>query len=129
MKIYMLDVVDAGAYDKGLWVFIAVIVLTILVEMFMMHLLKFNAWKKCLLDAAVVNILSMVAGMLLVQLVPELFNNISFVNLLKLFGVTLLIETPVLFLLNREKTFRNTAMTSLTMNLVSYSLYAATLLL
>ncbi len=129
MGMILLDVVDAGAYDKGIGVFVAVVLCTILIEMGVMKLMKYNDWKKCLLDAAIVNVASMAAGMLLVQLLPDLFNDISIINLVKLFLITLIIETTILHLLNRSKAFKSTAIASLVMNLTSYILYTILLVL
>jgi hypothetical protein len=129
MQMFLLDVVDAGSYDNGLWRLIAVVLCTIFVEMAVMRLMKYNNWKKSLLDAAIVNVASVSAGMLIVQLAPDLFNDLSIINLLKLFLITLVIETAILQLLNRNKVFKKTALVSLVMNLTSYILYTILIVL
>lgn len=126
MDFMLLDVVDvvpaktAGALDYSFYLTIAA---TILVEAVVMLLMKYNAFAKSLLHALVANLVSVVAGFLLFELVPALFAPYHLLKLLVMLLITIAIELPVLYFLNRQKVFQQTLRAAVVMNVVSYTLF------
>jgi hypothetical protein len=70
-----------------------------------------------------VNAASLAAGFLLIEWIPRLFVPDTLMNLLLLWLITVAIETPLLFLLNRKTAVRTTIKASLVMNLVTYLIF------
>jgi hypothetical protein len=123
MKHYFIDVVDvtvSRSVDPGLLITIA---LTIVVESILMLLLKYNRIQKTGLDSTVVNLASVAAGYGLLQLAPGLFDAYSISSLLVLLLITIAVELPVLYLLNKKKPFMETAWNCVLMNVVTYLLF------
>lgn len=123
LQFFLLDVVDASAAKLIWWSFALVIATTAIVEFIVMLLMKYNDWKKSLLDAFIVNIASLAAGMVLIEFISRVFNNLTIVNIIYLFLITLVVEGGLLFLLNRKKPFSRTALVTLIMNAVTYALF------
>ena len=123
LKFFLLDVVDASASKLIWWSFGIVIAVTVIVEMLVMLLMKYNHWKKSLLDAFIVNVASLAVGMVLIEFISRVFNNLTVVNIIYLFLITLVVEGGLLFLLNRTKPFSRTALVTFIMNAVTYALF------
>lgn len=126
MHYFFLDVVDVvpavSGQGPGL-VFFVLIGITILAEGALMWMMKYNRMGKSMLDALLVNGASLAAGFLLFEFLPRLFSSITLVNLLALFLITVLIEGILLGLLNQTKASRQTWLTAILMNILSYLLF------
>ena len=123
MNFYLLDVVDAPVVHSGYRIFIAIVALTILVEALVMLLMKYNLFKKALLDSFLVNIASLVIGFVLAELVNDIFNSYKLPDLLLLCAITIGVESGILYGLNRKHRVLKTLGTCVVMNLASYFLF------
>jgi hypothetical protein len=123
MHFYFLDVVDAGVSSSIDWMLILVLAITIVVEALVMLLLKYNSFKKSLLDAFVVNVASILVGFLLLKFAHHFFNSYDIPGLLKLLVITIAIELPILYLLNRKHPFVKTIQATVLINIVTYVLF------
>jgi len=120
MNYYFIDVVDvtvSRSVDKTL---IVVIALTILAEALVMLLMKYNRIQKTGLDSLIVNLASVAVGYILSKLTPGLFAGYSIGSLLILLFITIAVELPALYLLNKKKLFSETAKACVLMNAVTY---------
>lgn len=126
MYFFFLDVVDVvparSAGGLG-YIFYLVLAATILVEAGIMLGVKYNPFGKSLLHSFVVNAASVASGFLLFELVPDLFDPYKIPKLLGMFLVTVGIELPVLYLLNKQQSLRQTIRVCLLMNAVTYFLF------
>jgi hypothetical protein len=123
MKHYFIDVVDvtvSRSVDSALLIAIAS---TIVAEALVMLLIKYNRIQKAGLDSLLVNLASVAAGYILLKLAPGLFGQYSIPELLVLLLITVAVELPVLYLLNKAKIFVYTLKAALIMNLVTYILF------
>jgi hypothetical protein len=111
LKFFLLDVVDASASKLIWWSFAIVIAVTVIVEMIVM------------LDAFIVNVASLAVGMILIEFISRVFNNLTIFNLIWLFLITLVVEGGLLYLLNRAKPFSRTALVTFIMNAATYALF------
>ncbi|MBL0155328.1 MAG: hypothetical protein IPP93_18405 [Chitinophagaceae bacterium] len=117
---YLLDVVDVTVSKSFDWMPLIVVSATILLEWAVMLLLKYNPWKKALLDSLIVNAASLLLGYVLIRYMDSLFNSYQLVNLLALFLITAVVETGILYLLNRAKPWQKTVITGVVINVASY---------
>lgn len=124
-KLFFLDVVDVvPARSSGPDLsFYLLITATILVEAAIMYWLKYNRFTRSLLHSFLANITSLAAGFLLIEVLPRFFGKYSIGNLLALMLITILVEFPVLYLLNRTKPLKSTATVCVVMNVVTYILF------
>ncbi|MFN8290537.1 MAG: hypothetical protein U0U70_09785 [Chitinophagaceae bacterium] len=125
LKFFMLDVVDvaparASGPDTGFYLLLAG---TILAEAGIMYLMRYNAFLRALLHSLLANLASLALGFLLIEVMPGFFSRYSFLNLATLMVITILAELPVLYLLNRTKPLKSTALVCVVMNIVSYILF------
>jgi hypothetical protein len=123
MYKYFLDVVDAGVSSSFDWFVVLVIGVTIIAEAITMLVMKYNPLKKVFVDSTIVNIATLLVGYILIRFVPSVFNSYQIGNILLLLAVTVIVETALLYLLNRAKAFSRTLIASVVMNLVSYTLF------
>lgn len=125
MDTILLDVVDVvPARDNSpLYRFLLVVALTVITEAVVMTLFRYNRFVKSMGHSVLVNGISLALGFALIEWAPGLFYTGNISNLLLLFLVTLLAETPVLYLLNRIKPPGETIRISLLMNLLTYILF------
>lgn len=125
MDSIFLDVVDVvPARDNSpLYRFLLVVALTVITEAVIMNLSRYNRFIKSLGHSVLVNGISLALGFALIEWAPGLFEVGNMRNLLVLFLITLLAETPVLYLLNRIKPPGITIRVSLLMNLLTYILF------
>ncbi|HRG81673.1 MAG TPA: hypothetical protein PLO99_04105 [Chitinophagaceae bacterium] len=126
MDYLLLDVVDVvparEANGPGLG-FYLLLGITILAEAALMRGLKYQQWGPALFQSLLANLASLAIGFLLLEWVPGLFFPNELLNLAALWLITVLIETPVLYLLNRQKILTSTIKVSLLINLLSYLLF------
>lgn len=123
MELYFLDVVDADVSRSVDLTLVAVIAVTILAEAIVMLLMKYNAFGKALLHSLILNLASVAVGYLLVETVPSLFGNYDIPHLLLLMLITIAVELPLLYLLNRNKPVKETIFAASLVNLVTYLLF------
>ena len=122
MNFYLLDAAAGGLILGFLIVFM---LLAVLLEGLTMLLLKYNRAGKSFLDALVVNIPSLLAGLLIATFADngiDLTDN-EFLNIFLLFLITVIIEFPFLYLLNRKKPIAKTIVAAIMINVVSYLLF------
>ncbi len=117
---YLLDVVDVTVSKSFDWMPVIVVLATIILEWAVMLLLKYNPWKKALLDSLIVNAASLLLGYVLIKYMDSLFNSYQLGNLLALLLITTVVETGILYLLNRSKPWQKTVITGVVINVVSY---------
>lgn len=123
MNIALLDAGGAGLIVVGIAILVFGLLLILLLETVLLTIIKFNSFTKSLKDVFIVNLVSLMAGFLLLFGGP--MNNYSsddIYTLLVLFGVTIIIETYLLYLLNKTKPIRKTVLASVLMNVASYIL-------
>ena len=120
MNVYFLDAGGAGLYFLVIGLFILFMVLAILLEAAIMIWMKYNtSFKKTFLDSLIINIASLAAGFVLLNYFDTL-GYYTLPALAILYGVTVIIETTILQLLNKKHKFSKTLVVSLLMNLVTY---------
>ena len=120
--MYFLDAGGAFLVYYGLLIAISFQVLAIFLEALIMTLFKYNRFGKSLRDSFKVNLVSFVIGIVLLVLNDDYFNLGDFTGLLAMFFVSMLIETFLLYLLNKNKPVMQTLLVSFVMNLVTYSI-------
>lgn len=125
MDRILLDVVDVvPARDNSpLYRFLLVVALTVITEALVMLISRYNRFLRSLAHSGLVNGVSLGLGFLLMEWLPRLFVTGSIMNLLMLFFITFLAETPVLYGLNRKTPVSQTIRVSLLMNLLTYILF------
>jgi len=117
-----MDEATAPLIHNELWKGILFILLAILIEAGIMRILKYNLrLGKTLLDSFIVNIVSLAFGFTLVTL-GIIFNSPAIINLLLFYVITVVIESAILYFLNRNKLYTRSLLTAILMNLVSYIL-------
>ena len=126
MDYLLLDVVDVvparEANGPGLS-FYLLLGITILAEAALMRVLKYQQRGPALFHSLLANLVSLATGFLLIEWIPGLFFPNELLNLAALWLITVLIETPVLYLLNRQKKLTSTIKVSVLINLLSYFLF------
>ena len=116
MNIYLLDA--GGLFYIAIFAGILFLLVAVLVEALIMKLMKYNLFGKAFLHSLLVNIISAVAGYLLMD---TAFDSETLVGLAGLFLITLIIEGIGLYLLNNKYPVGKTFKVTLVMNLVTYS--------
>lgn len=120
MALYLLDAGGAGLYFILVGLFIFFIVLAILMEAGIMMLMKYNSsLKKTFIDSLIINIASLAVGFALLQFFEQL-GYYTLVTLVILYVITVIVETGILKLLNKQHTLRKTVQVSIVMNLITY---------
>ena len=120
MALYLLDAGGAGLYFILVGLFIFFIVLAILMEAGIMMLMKYNSsLKKTFIDSLIINIASLAVGFALLQFFEQL-GYYTLVTLAILYGITVIVETVILKLLNKQHTLWKTVQVSIVMNLITY---------
>ena len=122
MSMYFLDAGGAFLVYYGLLIAISFQVLAIFLEALIMTLFKYNRFGKSLRDSFKVNLVSFVIGIVLLVFNDNYFDLGDFTGLLAMFFVSMLIETFLLYLLNKNKPVMQTLLVSFVMNLVTYSI-------
>ena len=120
MNMYLLDAGGAGLYYLVIGLFILFMLLAILAEAWIMMLMKYHAsFKKAFMDSLIINSISLAAGFILLQLFDSL-GYYTLATLAILYGVTVIVETIILQLLNKKNILWKTIRVCLVMNLVTY---------
>lgn len=121
MKIILLDGVGAGfliyLFGAGLLFIFVAVMLEALVMQWMQYQTPF---KKSFLQSLAVNLLSLAGGYVLIETDSDLFQLNNKAGFGLMFVSTLLLETALLYNLNRKKTLKQTIAVCLVMNLVTY---------
>ncbi len=125
MKYYLLDGVGAGFLLYFFLLGLAFIVVAILTEAFVMQQMKYHpGYKKCFLQSLVANLVSLAAGYVLVESGTggDLFQINNLAGLAILFGMTVVLEGLILYLMNKNIPIMKTLKVVVVMNLVSYAI-------
>lgn len=129
MKFYLLDAAAGGLILGMLVLFM---LFAILLEGVTLLLLKYNKAGKCFLDSFLVNIASLVVGLLIARFNVDGGLDITdngYINVFLLFLITVVVEFIVLYLLNSKKPISKTAVAAILINVVSYLLFIGITLL
>ncbi len=119
MNLYLLDAGGAGLFFGMTIVFM---IIAIVVEAVIMLVMKYNSPGKCFFDSFIANLGSLVVGYILLftGIDMALSSDSTVLNLVLLFGLTVVLEFGILFLLNRKQKTGRTFLVSVIMNIASY---------
>lgn len=120
MKYYMLDAGGAGLLIAFIGLGILFLFIAILLEAMVMAGFKYNVFRKAFLHSLIVNIASLCVGFVLEEVFAGGLDTSQWVILLALYGVTIVVETPLLFAMNRTQPVSKTILVSLVMNFLTY---------
>ena len=122
MKYFLLD--GGGNFLPLFGELFAFMVLAILLEAFVMFQYKLNRFGKCLSQSVIVNIVSLVAGILIGYLISSIGGEkISLVlPFIIMFVATVLIEGGLLIWMNRQQAKKKIWQATLVMNIASYAI-------
>lgn len=119
-QIY-LDAVGIGFFVAAFLLGLLFIFAIILLEAFLMFKLKYHPFKKSLLQSTIINLVSLVAGIVMYYMSYNFFRMGNIAGFITFLVTTLIIEGLILFLLNRQKPLAETAKVCLVINIVSYA--------
>lgn len=123
MKYILLDGVGAGFFLFIFLLGLAFIVVAILIEAVVMKQMKYHAaYKKCLLQSLVANLLSLAAGFLIINSGSGFFQVDNLPGFGVLFAITIAVELMVLYLMNKNEPILRTLKVCVLMNLVTYAI-------
>lgn len=123
MNLPFLDAGGAGLVFIAFGIFVLFIGLAIIIETLIMILMKYNTrFKKAFLDSLLVNMASLAVGFVLWQFFRDFLRYYSLLSLVILYAVTVMVESGLLYLLNRKQPVGKTLGVCLVMNLVTYIL-------
>lgn len=123
MKPILLDGVGAGILVFIFALGVLFIITVIFIEAVVLWKMKYHAaYSKALLHSTVANLLSLAAGIALVEIDSELFQLDNRGGLGLMFAVTLVVEGLLLYLMNRAAPLRQTIKVCFLMNLISYAI-------
>jgi len=118
MHVYILD---AGGAALVLIFLVVFMLIAFLVEALGMILFKYNPAGKAISDSLIINLVSLAAGFLLLQINSSLsFTNNELLDFLLVFLLTVLLEAITLYLLNRNKPFPKTLLVTVIINILTY---------
>lgn len=121
MSLYLLDGIGAGFLVYFFGIGLLFITCIIFIEAAVMFWMKYQPlFKKAFLQSVAVNLLSLAGGFLLIEIDSNLFGFDSYAGFGLMFASTLLLETSLLYFLNREKLPEKTLLVSFVMNFVTY---------
>ncbi|MBL0155329.1 MAG: hypothetical protein IPP93_18410 [Chitinophagaceae bacterium] len=120
MKMYLLDAGGAGLLVAFIALGILFLFIAILLEAIIMTVFKYNVFKKAFLHSLIVNVASLCVGFILQEFFSDGLDTSQWVILLILYGVTLVVETPLLYAMNRSKPLFKAIQVSLVMNFLTY---------
>ena len=112
---------DAALAGLAEMIIILLMVIVTLVESVVMVILKFNHFRKCLLDSFLVNLASLGTGYLVSGFYNISLGGDTYLSLLISFLITLIVEGILLLLLNKAKAVLKVWNTCLVMNAVTYA--------
>lgn len=120
MKFFLLDAGGAGLLLGFLILFMLI---AILIEGGTMAVMKYNKIGKSMLDALIVNIVSLCLGYAIIEIFGSLDLTESYtLDFLILYFATVAIEFAALYLLNRSKPLLKTLTVTLVMNVLTYAM-------
>jgi len=120
MHVYLLKI-DWHLVRVGL-IILSMGVFTVIVETIVMLLFKFDSFGKSLIDSIMANIGSLLLGILLFLVLNKAEFGISQVSeLIILYFITSIFEAWLIKLLNTKMTFGRIILTSLVMNILSFT--------
>ena len=128
MNFYLLDAAAGGLILGMLVLFM---IFAILLEGVTLLLLKYNKAGKCFLDSFLVNIASLLVGLVIAQSSVDgldITDN-GYINVFLLFLITVVVEFVFLYLLNKKKPVSKTIIAAVLINVVSYLLFTGITLL
>ena len=118
MKLYLLDAGGAGLVLVALVIFMLI---AFVVEALAMMLLKYNKAGKAFLDSLVINLVSLGAGYIVIQLNSSLdFTDNETLNFVLVFLLTVVVEGITLYFLNRSKPVIKTLVVAVIINIITY---------
>ncbi len=120
MKFFLLDAGGAGLLVAFIGLGIIFLFIAILLEAIVMSVFKYNEFKKAFLHSLIVNIASLCVGFIMEEYLSNGLDASQWQILLILYGVTLIVETPILYAMNRAKPVSKTILVSLVMNFITY---------
>ncbi len=120
MKFYLLDAGGAGLIFVAIGVAIIFMAIAILLEALLMKAFKYNNFKRAMIDSLIVNLVSLVIGILLLNSFEDAFDISTTGGFAAMFGVTVVIEFILLYLLNKKHSLKSTAMVCILMNILTY---------
>ena len=120
VNIYLLDGVGAGILLLFFGLGLVFIIAIILLEAWIMQKMKYHAvYKQALLQSLVANLATLGAGFIMIDSGLEIFEMEKPIGFAGLFAATLVLETLILWLMNRKMPFKKTLAVSVVMNLAS----------
>lgn len=130
MKPILLDGIGAG-FIFFIFALGAIFIITVIfIEAIVMRKMNYHpVFRRSLLHSAVANVLSLAAGFALTETDSDLFQLDNMAGLAVMFGVTLVVEFILLFLMNRTTPVKRTMGVCFVMNLVSYAIALLIILL
>ena len=118
MKLYLLDAGGAGLVLVALVIFMLI---AFVVEALAMMLLKYNKAGKAFLDSLVINLVSLGAGYIVIQLNSSLdFTDNETLSFILVFLLTVVVEGITLYFLNRSKPVIKTLVVTVIINIITY---------
>jgi hypothetical protein len=93
---------------------------TIFLEAWILYHFGYKNFRKSLKDSAIVNIISLLAGCIIVGFFPNMLGELKTTTLITFFAITAAIEAFLLTLLNNSWSIKNTIIPALLMNIASY---------
>lgn len=122
MKIILLDGVGAEFFLIAFVLGLLFIVVAVFIEALIMKWMKYHdVFKKAFLQSLTVNLVSLAVGFILFSSDSEFFQLDNTAGIITLYGITVVVEGLLLFLMNRSKPFARTVGVCAIMNLSSYA--------
>jgi len=123
MNIHILGVFDEGFAGYSFGLAILVFFLIVLIEATVMLIMKYNPFKKALMQSLIINLVAVGIALILTRFFPEKYSSYSLSgNRVPMIIITFLGELAALYFLNPAKQFVKTIAACTVMNLVSYLL-------
>jgi len=123
VKFFLLDGAGAGILVFIFALGLLFIISIIFIEAVVMWKMKLHpVYGRSLLHSLVVNLVSLAAGFVLVEIDSDLFHLDNMGGLGIMFGMTLLVEYLLLYLMNRTVPVKRLMTICFLMNLVSYAI-------
>ena len=122
MKFYLLDGAGAGILIALFGVGLLFLLLAVALEAIVMQKMKYQfIFRVSLIQSLVANLVSLAAGFVLFTSSESQFGIDNYTGFAILFGVTVLLEFIILYLMNKTKPVRRTLTVCLVMNLLTYA--------
>lgn len=130
MNFYLLDGVGAGFILVLFGLGLVFTILAILTEAVVMQKMKYHSgYQMAFIQSLAANLVSLAAGFILFNSDSALFGLANAAGFAIMFGITFLLESVVLYLMNKAVPLRRTLAVSLVMNLVTYTIAVLLILL